>query len=386
MIMTTKQEVLKDKLAVYLVADKAGKGKILAELESTIHMHRQAIIRRLNVLAVRDPGWQKQHSGRRETYGPRVTEALKEIWVIADHICAERLHPQLSEYVSVLKRCKEWSYPNGTTELLLMMSLGTVKDRIETFPKIPRGGTGITKPSELKELVPIRRGPWDNPKPGNGEVDTVAHCGNTLVGDYAYTVQYTDVATIWTLLHAQWNKGMLATKNSLKAMHERSPFTLTGFDFDSGTEFINYEVVPWCNTLTPKVVCSRTRPYRKNDHGRIEQKNYTNVRHWVGYLRYDDPRQVKILNQLYLILEDYLNFFSPSMKCIKKERIGSKYKRVYDKPQTAYQRVLSHPDIPEEVKINLKKKYVTLNPKVLKKQLEQLQQRLLSSYRKHRLQ
>jgi hypothetical protein len=384
--MATKQEVLTDKLADYLAADKAGKGKILAELESTIHMHRQAIIRRLNVLAVRDPGWEKKHRGRREQYGPRVTEALKELWILADHICAERLHPQLAELVSVLKRCKEWRHSAETTKLLLAMSLGTVKDRIESFPKVPRGGTGTTKPSELKELVPIRTGPWDNPPPGKGEVDTVAHCGSSLIGDYAFTVQYTDVATIWTLLNAQWNKGMLATKDSLKAMYERSPFTITGFDFDSGSEFINYEVVPWCNSLTPPITCSRTRPYRKNDHARIEQKNYTNVRRWVGYLRYDDPQQVKILNQLYLLLEDYLNYFLPSMKCVKKERIGSKYRRVYDTPQTAYQRVLAHPNISEEVKTKLRQKYVTLNPNTLKRQIEQLQQRLLSTYRKNRLQ
>ena len=74
------------------------------------------------------------------------------------------------------------------------------------------------------------------------------------------------------------------------------------------------------------------------------------------------------------------------MKCVKKERVGSKYKRVYDKPQTAYARVLAHPNIPEEVKAKLKAKYARLNPKTLKKQIEQLQQRLLSSYRKNRLQ
>ena len=384
--MATKQEVIKDKLAVYLAADKAGKKEMLTQLEATIHMHRQAIIRRLNQLAVRDPGWQRKACGRKEQYGPRVAEALKEIWELASRICAERLHPQLAEYVTVLRRCKEWNFPADTTDLLLTMSLGTVKKRVEAFPKVPRGGTGATKPSELKELVPIRRGPWDKPEPGKGEVDTAAHCGSSLMGDYAFTVQYTDVATIWTLLSAQWNKGMKATKNSLKAMYERAPFTLTGFDFDSGSEFINYEVVPWCEAQTPKVHCTRTRPYRKNDHGRIEQKNYTNVRRWVGYLRYDNPEQVKILNQLYLLLEDYINFFLPSQKCVSKERIGSKYKRVYDQPQTAYARALAHPEISDGVKTKLRGKYVTLNPVILKKQITQLQQRLLASYRNHRLQ
>lgn len=386
MTMTTKQEVIKDKLAAYLTADKAGKKELLDTLESVTSMHRQAIIRRLSVLAVRDPGWQKYPAGRKEIYGPRVTEALKELWELANHICAERLHPQLREYVGVLKRCGEWSYPADTTRLLLQMSLGTIKDRIERFPKVSRGGTGTTKPSELKELVPIRRGPWERPEPGQGEVDTVAHCGSSLAGDYAFTVQYTDVTTLWTLLQAQWNKGMIATKESLKAMYGRAPFTITGFDFDSGSEFINHTVIPWCQEQTPPITCTRTRPYRKNDHARIEQKNYTNVRHWVGYLRYDQREQVVILNQLYLLLEEYLNFFLPSMKCVKKERIGSKYRRVYDQPQTAYARIMAHHDIPQEVKARLKQKYDTLNPKTLKKNIERLQARLLSSYRKYHVQ
>ncbi len=138
--------------------------------------------------------------------------------------------------------------------------------------------------------------------------------------------------------------------------------------------------------LDPKNYLHQNQAYRKNDHARIEQKNYTNVRHWVGYLRYDQPGQVAILNELYPLLEDYVNFFLPSMKCLGKERVGSKYKRVYDTPQTAYARVLAHEKVPEGVKAVLKAKYATLNPKQLKSKLEQLQQRLLSSYRKHRLQ
>ncbi|HEX9503651.1 MAG TPA: transposase, partial [Patescibacteria group bacterium] len=184
-------------------------------------------------------------------------------------------------------------------------------------------------------------------------------------------------------LAGQWNKGMIATKESLKSIQARCPFDLKGFDFDSGTEFINDQVVVWCINQT--IQTTRTRPYRKNDHGRIEQKNYTNIRHFVGYLRYDQPEQVKILNQLYPILEDYLNFFVPSMKCLSKERIGSKYIRKYDTAQTAYQRVLNHPGIAEDVKQQLKLKYVTLNPKQLKHRIEQLQQKLKMTARRKEL-
>ncbi|HEX9502725.1 MAG TPA: DUF3137 domain-containing protein, partial [Patescibacteria group bacterium] len=47
-------------------------------------------------------------------------------------------------------------------------------------------------------------------------------------------------------LAGQWNKGMIATKESLKSIQARCPFDLKGFDFDSGTEFINDQVVVWC--------------------------------------------------------------------------------------------------------------------------------------------
>ena len=117
---------------------------------------------------------------------------------------------------------------------------------------------------------------------------------------------------------------------------------------------------------------TRTRPYMKNDHARIEQKNYTNVRQFVGYVRIDNPDVVEIMNELYETLEDYINFFIPSIKCIEKMRIGSRYVRRYDTPRTAYQRVLEHPSIDESVKERLRTKYVTLNPRVLKQKSDRL--------------
>lgn len=130
----------------------------------------------------------------------------------------------------------------------------------------------------------------------------------------------------------------------------------------------------WCDS--EKIVMTRTRPYMKNDHARIEQKNYTNVREFVGFVRIDNPEAVKIMNELYGVLEDYINFFLPSMKCARKERIGSRYVRKYDEARTAYQRVLAHPKIAEKVKEMLKQKYATLNPKILKTKSDQLLHKL----------
>lgn len=375
MTMATKQEILKEKLEEYLKADKAGKGIVLDQIIGITGMNRKAVIRRLNELQMRR-GPSVDNRGRPEVYDMRVTVALKELWEIANEICAERLHGQITELVRVLKRDKMWQHGQETTELLQLMSLGTVKNRIKEFAKSKgSGGKTTTKPSDLKEIIPIRRGPWDNPDPGFGEVDTVAHCGSSLSGDFAFSVQYTDVATIWTCLAGQWNKGQTATKQSIERIKSRLPFALKGIDPDSGAEFINWFLKDWCDEN--EIQMTRIRPYYKNDHARIEQKNYTNIRDFLGYTRIEKQRKIKLLNQLYDLLEDYINFFLPSQKCVKKERQGSKYKRIYDKTQTAYQRVLAYPQIPQIVKDRLTDKYAKLNPKVLKGQIDRLRKQIL---------
>lgn len=365
-------------MAEYLQANKAEKSRILDHLVAVSKLHRKAIIRRLKQLQLGHVP-DSERRGRPEIYCPRVTIALKDIWQMANEICAERLQPVIADYVQVLRRDKMWQYNDETTKFLLEMSLGTMKNRIAAFTKIRSGpGWSTTKPSSLKEIIPIRRGPWENPDPGQGEVDTVAHCGPSLRGDYAYSVQYTDVAVIWTCLSAQWNKGEKATRASLARIKERFPLTLLGIDPDSGGEFINYLIKDWCDTQTPAVAMTRIRPYHKNDHARIEQKNYVNIRHFLGYARLDEPRQVRLMNELYNLLEDYINFFLPSVKCLKKERIGSKYRRVYDQAQTAYRRVLNHPAVPLAVKGNLRAKYATLNPRILKKEIDALIRKILT--------
>lgn len=374
MTTATKQEIFKEKLQEYLAADKSGKGRVLDAISSIVRVDRKSAIRRFRTLQLRPRSFPERR-GRKRVYDHRTTAALKEVWEAANRICAERLHPVIPEYVRILKRDGMWKHDEETTSLLLKASLGTLKNRLAKFENIKRrGGRGTTKPSDLKEIIPIRRGPWQNPPPGNGEVDTVAHCGYTISGDFSYTVQYTDVATIWTCLSAQWNKGEVATGESMMRIRSRLPFLLCGIDPDSGSEFINWNMKYWCDRMGIRM--TRTRPYMKNDHARIEQKNYTNIRRVVGYTRFDDPRHVPILNELYDMLEDYINFFVPSLKCVEKVRILSRRVRRYDTAQTAYQRVLAHPDISFEVKERLRQKYATLNPVILKQKCDRILKKL----------
>lgn len=370
MIMATKQEIFKEKLSEYLAASKQEKKQILDAVCAVTGVHRKAAIRRFRTLQL-FPYSGKERRGRKLTYGLGITSLIRELWEVSGRICAQRLHPVIPEYIRILKRDGMWHYDEDRTQLILLASIATIKRRIDSFERIKKGGgRGTTKPSHLKEIIPIRRGPWHNPDPGKGEVDTVAHCGHTLSGDFCYTVQYTDIATVWMCLGGQWNKGEEETRKSIERIKERLPFRLKGIDPDSGSEFINWHLKGWCDAH--KIEMTRTRPYMKNDHARIEQKNYTNIRHVVGYTRFDDPRHVAILNELYDVLEEYINFFVPSMVCVKKERLGSRYIRRYDTAATACTRVLAHPAIDTDVKEKLRQKYATLNPMILKQKCDRI--------------
>jgi len=374
MNMVTKQGIFSEHLPAYRAGPKEEKSRILDAVCRVSGMDRKAAIRRFSMLAKR-PVWWSDHRGGKIVYGADVISALKDVWEIASRICAERLHEYVAEYVRILKRDDMWKHGTEATRLLSLMSLGTMKNRVLSFEnERGRQGRGTTKPSDLKEIIPIRRGPWGNPPPGFGEIDTVAHCGETVAGDFCYTVQYTDVAVIWTCLSGQWNKGEIATRESIERIKRRLPFALLGIDPDSGSEFINWHLHGWCEWHHVKM--TRTRPYMKNDHARIEQKNYTNVRKFIGYTRLNDPESVEMLNELYDVLEDYINFFIPSVKCVRKEKIGAHTTRVYDKRQTAYVRVLAHPTITEGIKDVLRQKYETLNPKTLKEKIERLRSKL----------
>lgn len=134
----------------------------------------------------------------------------------------------------------------------------------------------------------MRTGPWENPPPGYGEIDSVAHCGHTLLGDFAYTINYTDIATSWAECVAQKNKGQRATLESIKMIRGRLPWTVKGLDPDTGSEFVNWHCKAWCDA--EQIALTRSRPNHRNDNAHVEQKNYTVVRKALGYIRIEDGR------------------------------------------------------------------------------------------------
>lgn len=368
--METKNEIFCRYLNEYLTATKEQKLGILTIVCLVTEMHRKAAIRKFRVLQLRDPA-REDGRGRHTYYTPDVTAALKDVWEAGNEVCGELLHPLIAEYVTILKRDQMWPHSAEATKKLLEMSEGTMKQRVREFFKIRRGRKGIsaTKPSALKKLIPIFTGPWEAKAPGYGQIDTVVHCGPSLLGDMAYTLNYTDAATYMVVPRAQWNKGMEQTKKSMQAIKEWMPFPWLGAHPDTGSEFINRFVVEWCRE--EKIDLSRSRPGKKNDNMYVEERNGHVIRKTVGYQRLDCIEAVNALNMLYDILTPYLIHFVAVRRTLEKERIQSKYRRTYEKkPKTPYQRILEHPAVEESVKEKLRKEHTTLNPLVLKREIE----------------
>ena len=379
MTMATKKELFREVLKRYLKASNRQKKIILDELSASSGMHRKSVIRALKRERNHDPWKVHGKAGRPFMYGADVTAGLKELWEISGELCAERLHAVIREYINVLIRDDEWKHSDEVSWKLQAMSIGTMKDRIAGFLRVKLGGgRSTTKPSNLKEVIPIRRGPWENPDPGYGEIDTVVHCGSTLSGDMAYTVNFVDIATFWSESAAQINKGQQRTKNSIIKIKQRLPFPLLGLDPDTGSEFINWVLKGWCDQ--EKVELTRSRPNHKNDNAHIEQRNFTNVRKLLGYSRIDTQSAVDLVNKLYAgPWRLYVNFFQPVMQCQKKERIGSRYIRRYDIPRTPYQRVLADLRINTAIKEKLTQQYASLNPKTLRKKIDILVRKIFEA-------
>jgi len=145
-----------------------------------------------------------------------------------------------------------------------------------------------------------------------------------------------------------------------------------------GVSFINGTLKRYADGR--KITFTRSRPYKKNDNAHIEQKNFTHVRKIIEYLRLDTKEQQDLLSDLYRNeLRLYINFFQPSQKLMKKERIGSRIKRVYDTAKTPYQRVMEDKSVPEPVKHQLTQHYQSLNPFALKRAIDKKLQRIMNT-------
>lgn len=371
MSLKSKCELLEVVRPRYLKASKVEKQKMLDEFTFATGYHRKHAIRVLkNQVQVQNHVKRKTKTYR-TIYSGKVVQALAQIWEIYGHICSKRLQPFLPEAIKVLERCQEIELSKDTKILLLKISSASIDRCLRPIRIKSPHGLSTTKPgSLLKKSIAVRTfTKWDEEQPGFMEIDLVAHCGNTTQGQYLNTLTCTDVCTGWTDVTALPHRSQEAVSEAIHLMCQRLPFPLLGIDSDNGSEFINDLLYRYC--LDEKITFTRSRPYKKNDQAHVEQKNWSVVRHTVGYDRWETEQELTLLESIYDELRPYINFFQPSFKLVAKERIGIQTFKRYDTAQTPYQRILERKDISLEAKARLMNLYVQLNPAELRRRIDQ---------------
>jgi len=373
----SRREYLETIRRRYHAGPKGVKSMILVEFCRVCGYNRKYAIRLLNADPVADSSEGKHRSGRKAIYQhPELIAFLKRLWLASNLACSKRLKAMIPLWLP-----HDELLPEHLRPLALNISAATI-DRLLAALRGRYNKTGLatTKPgSLLKKHIPIRTNQWDERRPGFLEADTVAHCGSSTAGMYVLTVNTVDIATSWTEQRAVWGKGEAGVLAAVKSIEETLPFALRGFDCDNGGEFLNWTILKYLQDRKRRVHYTRSREYQKNDNAHVEGKNWTLIRQYLGYDRFEDQRMVALLNDLYTNQwRLLLNFFLPSVKLISKRRIKSKIVKRYDRPQTPYERLLASKTLSPSKQQQLQLLFQSLNPfqlqQIIKKKIRTILQ------------
>ena len=359
--MGTRRAVT-NKLAIqYQKGSRAEKGVILDNLVELTGWNRGHARSRLQsagevrVVRARTP--------RAPLYSPRVVSALELCWRAARMPAGKRLAPMLRVLVPLLTRDGEVDLTDSEAELLVAMSAATI-DRRLAGAKVLAGFRGVshTKPgSLLKTQIPVRTwSQWDDVTPGFVEIDLVGHEGGNSFGEFCFTLTVTDVATGWTINRSVRNKSAIRVTEAIEHCCRQFPFPVKGIDSDNGSEFINAHLLEWCEAK--RITFTRSRPGNKNDGCHVEQKNWTHVRELVGYLRFDTEAELKVLNAIWALEQNYTNLLLTQQKLITRTRVGAKVTKRHDTAKSPYQRLVAADVLTPAKKTALTRARNTLRP------------------------
>jgi hypothetical protein len=371
----SKRELLVQIASRYRESDHAQKSVMLSEFIAATGYNRKYAIRLLSEPIMSPPAPLKR--ARARSYGPVVQEALAIAWAAANYICAKRLVPFLPELVPTLERHGHLQLTGAVRAQVLDVSPATADRLLRPLrEKAALRGRSTTRAGRLlKHQIPIRTfNDWNETRPGFLEADLVAHCGWTVEGSFLNTLVLTDVASGWTECLALLQRSQATVVQGLDHAQQLLPMPMLGLDTDNGSEFINGELLAYCERT--HLTFTRGRAYRKNDQCYVEQKNGAIVRQFVGYDRYEGERAYRQLTELYRALRLYVNFFQPSMKLLTKQRDQGKVHRKYAPAQTPLRRLLATDVVNAETRTRLETIYQSLDPVGLLHQIATLQDAL----------
>lgn len=356
----------------YLKAGRKEKGQLLDEMMAVTGLERKTLIHLMSGGLIREP----RSRERGKTYKAPFDDALRIIYESFDYICADRLTPNLVWMARHLEAHRELETTPELLAQLGQVSVSTVERHLDLIrqdqPRLPR-----KKPrprSKRLQEIPMLRLPWSIADPGHFETDLVHHSGPTVSGEYAYTLQMIDVATGWSERRAVLGRSYLVMEDAFLCFLTRLPFRVHQIHPDNGGEFLNHHMLRFWGDVVQGVKLSRSRPFHKNDNPRVEQKNATLVRAYLGYDRFDSVAQVLALNTLYDKMWLYYNLFQPVMHLVEKEVVRengerARVKRRYDQPRTPFDRLRKTEAILPQHRAQLEVLRDSINPRRLRQEI-----------------
>jgi hypothetical protein len=332
-------EYLKRMRERYEGAKAERRSQLLDEMGAVTGYHRKALIRAMNRVVEAVGKKRRKRRGRPRQYVSRVVGALRLIWKAAGCPWSVRLKALLPVWLPHVRR--HLAISEETEKLLRTMSPRQMDRCLAPYKSdLRRRIYGRTKPGTLlKHHIPLKTDRWDVTEPGFTEVDLVSHSGDRAEGEFAHSLNLTDIDSTWVETRAVLGKSQVRVQEALEKIRGDLPFLLKGIDSDNGSEFINHHLYRYCRA--EEIQFTRGRPYKKDDNAHVEQKNWTHVRKLLGYERYDTAAAVGTINDLYADVRLLQNLFLPSVKLVEKTRVGSKLRRKYDVPQTPLDRLVT---------------------------------------------
>lgn len=381
--MAARRQVTNKLRAQYRNATKADKGAILDRVVETTGMGRSTARRMLTGPQLPDPAGQVDgRTLRPRRFRDDARTLLVHVWALMGMPCGKYLVVMLDVWLPLLDAGGDLNQPFATEQAraeLRAMSAATVDRYLRPARDRMRiKGISTTKPSPLlRNSITIRTCTDEAPDtPGVIEADTVAHCGPTLIGEFARTLTMTDIVTGWTENCSIRNNASKWIVAGVEHLCRQFPFPMTVFDSDCGSEFINHEVAGWLQARD--IEQTRSRPYQKNDQAHVESKNNHVVRKQAFYWRYDTAAELELLNQLWRLVSLRLNFFTPTKKPTGYTTTADgRKKRVYDKPQTPWQRLQASDVVDARQLATVAARIEAMNPADLTRQINAIQVQLL---------
>lgn len=362
-----KRAYLKAVKERYKKSSKKQKTQILNEFCSNCNYNRKHAIKLLSKTST--PRTYTKRVGAPRKYSEGVSSKLAELWAIMGNPCSTTLKEALPHWLPYDLDCDE-----EIKRSLLQMGSSTIERHLRPWKKKMPKGRSTTTPPKMKVQIPLELLKDDERESiGYFEADTVAHCGDSLSGQFAWSLTMTDICTGWTENRAAFSKSAESIMRQMKDIENSLPFKIMGVATDNGSEFMNQDVYGFLSLRSEDPISFvRRRPYKKNDNAHVEQKNFTHVRTLFGYERLTDEYMVNLMNDIY---KNYWcplkNFYTPAMKLKKKTRIGSKVKKEYDKAKTPYQRLMESGQLTLKQQADLGIRKSKLNPFKLRKEMDE---------------